>query len=35
MTIVSEDLIGKVVWQSIKPGEKIDNNQMCKIKLDI
>ena len=35
MTIVSEDLIGRVVWQSIKPGEKIDNNQMCKIKLDI
>ena len=35
MTIVSEDLIGRVVWQSIKPGEKIDNNQICKIKLDI
>ena len=35
MTLESEELSGIVVWQSIKPGKKIQNNQICKIKLDI
>ena len=35
MLLEPKGLIGKVVWQSVKPGEKINNNQMCKIRLGI
>ena len=33
LKIDPKGLSGKIIWQSLNPGQKFENNQVCKVKV--